>query len=249
MPAGPASADGLRIGLTGGLGSGKSTAAAMLAAHGATIFSADELARSLMQPGQPVFAAIVEHFGPAVLRHDGTLDRAALACLAFASGRVEELNAIIHPATIALQAKLATEVFARRPNAIVVVESALIFETKFGKADSSQDVHNEFEPREGQPESNQSAVWSSRFDRLILVTAPEALKISRFVARSNAPDPAAGRELAEEARRRLAQMIPDERKAPLCDYVLNNGRSLDHLQQQVDALWQALTQPQALTRP
>lgn len=222
----------------------------MLAAHGAIVFSADELARGLMQPGQPVFAAILEHFGPAVLRLDGTLDRAALARLAFAGGRVEELNAIIHPATIALQAELAAQVFADQPNAIVVIESALIFETKFGQSNSGPIEHEQSEPRSNQSERmNQHAAWSNRFDRLILVTAPEALKISRFVARSNALDPAAGRELAEEARRRLAQIIPDEHKAPLCDYILDNDGTLDHLQQQVDALWKSLSQPHALTRP
>lgn len=222
-------AHGLRVGLTGGLGSGKSTVAAMLATHGATVLSADELARSLMQPGQPVFAAIVEHLGHEVVREDGTLDRAALARLAFTGGRIDELNAIIHPATIALQAERVAKVFAQQPNAIVVVESALIFETKYGDA-------------EAQPEpAPQAAAWATRFDRLILVTAPEALKVNRFVARSGASDPAARAELAAEARRRLARMIPDERKAPLCDFILANDATLDYLQQQVDTMWRLLT--------
>ena len=69
----------------------------------------------MMQPGQAVYAAIVAHFGPAVVAADGRLDRGALARIAFAEGRVEELNAIVHPAVIARQAELSEEIFARDP--------------------------------------------------------------------------------------------------------------------------------------
>ena len=155
---------GLRVGLTGGLGSGKSTVAAMLKELGAYVLSADEMGRKLMEPGQAVYAAIVEHFGDGVVRADGTLNRPALAKIAFGDGRVEELNAIVHPATIKLQEMITGEIFRRDPEAVVVVESALIFETKFLKN------------------------WHERFDKLILVTAPEELKIARFVARAGSGD-------------------------------------------------------------
>ncbi len=203
----------MRVGLTGGLGSGKSTVATMLAAHGAHILSADELGRQLMQPGQKVFEQIVARFGPTVLASDGTLKRPALALLAFQGGRVDELNAIVHPATIALQNHLADELLTPNPAAIVVVESALIFETKYG------------------------GNWRQRFDRLVLVCAPEKLKIARFLARTPGGDPLA---LEAEARRRLAQMIPDGDKVHRVDYVLRNDRTLDHLQSQVDRLWLTL---------
>src|ERR1017187_4883846 len=108
----------LRVGLTGGLGSGKSTAAAMFAELGAYVLSADEIARELMQPGQAVYAAIGERFGPGVMKADGTLDRAALARIAFGEGRIEELNAIVHPATIARQAELIEQIAARDPDAV-----------------------------------------------------------------------------------------------------------------------------------
>ena len=150
----------LRVGLTGGLGSGKSTVGAMLRELGAYVLSADEIGRKLMEPGQSVYAAIVAQFGSAVVKTDGTLDRGALARIAFADGRVEELNAIVHPATIGLQAKIAEEIFRRDAEAVVVVESALIFETKYGEG------------------------WRERFDRMVLVTAAEELKIQRFVERS-----------------------------------------------------------------
>ena len=89
----------LRVGLTGGLGSGKSTAAGLFAGLGAHILEADAIARALMQPGEPVYAAIVARFGPTVVLpdSDGFLDRAALARLAFAEGgekQLDDLNAI-----------------------------------------------------------------------------------------------------------------------------------------------------------
>ena len=203
----------MRVGLTGGLGSGKSTVAAMLAEHGAHVLSADALGRQLMQPGEKVFAAIVARFGPGVLSPDGSLDRGALARLAFQGGRVEELNSIVHPAAIALQGHLSEEILAREPQAIVVVESALIFETKYG------------------------GNWRKRFDRMVLVCAPDKLKIARFLARSPEGDKVA---LEAEARRRLAQMIPDGDKVHLVDYVLRNDSSLDALRAQVERFWQWL---------
>lgn len=204
----------LRVGLTGGLGSGKSTVASMLRERGAYVLPADDLARKLMEPGRPVFAAIVERFGPGVLLPDGTLDRAALARIAFAEGKVDELNAIVHPATIALQREIAAEIARRDPGATVVVESALIFETRFGDG------------------------WRARFDKMILVTAPEAMKIARYVARSDGADQQA---LAAEAKRRLAQMLPDEQKAPQCDFIVANDGSLKALESKVHRLWQQLS--------
>src|ERR1700733_14071320 len=157
----------LRVGLTGGLGSGKSTAARLFAAHGAHVIQADMIGRKLMEPGQAVYAGIVDHFGKGVVLPDGRLDRGALAKIAFADGRVEELNAIVHPAVIARQAKLNEAIFASDPHAVVMVESALIFETNYGGT-----------------QTDERSRWSSRFDRIILVTAPEEAKIARFVARS-----------------------------------------------------------------
>src|ERR1039458_740725 len=115
----------LRVGLTGGLGSGKSTAAQMFAELGAYVLSADEIGRELMQPGAAVHAAIVAHVGGGVVKAGGALARAALARMAFGNGRIEELNAIVHPATIAGQAALIEEIAARDPDAVAMVESAL----------------------------------------------------------------------------------------------------------------------------
>jgi dephospho-CoA kinase len=221
----------LRVGLTGGLGSGKSTAARLFAAHGAHVIQADTIGRELMEPGQVVYAAIIDHFGKDVVLPDGRLDRGALSKIAFADGRVEELNAIVHPATIARQAELSEAIFARDPQAIVVVESALIFETKYG------------ETKYGGSQNADGKPWHGRFDRIILVTAPEEVKIARFVARSNAGSVMTEERqthLEAEARRRLAQQISDEQKSALCDYVLTNGGPLTELEWQVDQLWPIL---------
>ncbi len=216
----------LRVGLTGGLGSGKSTAAALFAAYGAHILQSDTIGRAMMEPGEAVYAAIIDHFGRSVVLPDGRLDRGALAKIAFADGRVEELNAIVHPAVIARQAELAEAIGARDQHAIVMVESALIFETRFG----------------GTNEIG-SKPWHTRFDRVILVTAPEEVKITRFVARSAGGEEISTErreQLEAEARRRLTQQIPDDQKSALCDYILTNDGPLKELEWQVDQLWPIL---------
>jgi len=213
----------LRVGLTGGLGSGKSTAAKLFAALGAHVLQSDAIGRELMEPGQSIYERMVEHFDSGVILADGTLDRAALARIAFMEGRVEELNAIAHPLVIARQVELTEEIFQQKPHAVVIVESALIFETHYGAPDGSR--------------------WQSRFDRIILVTAPEELKVARFVARSSTGKTISEERRAEleaEARRRLAQQMSDEQKSALSDYVLTNGGALTELEWQVDQLWPIL---------
>jgi dephospho-CoA kinase len=215
----------LRVGLTGGLGSGKSTAARMFAAKGAYVFYADEIGREMMQPGQAVYAEIVARFGPGVVRTDGALNRAELGRMAFGAsgnaGRIGELEAIVHPAVIARQAELIEEVAARDADAVAMVESALIFETKYGGVGG----------------------WQRRFDKIIFVRASPELKIARFVARARGEETlseAARLGLEAEARRRLANQVETERNAARCDYVLTNDGSVEALQAQVDGLWPVL---------
>jgi dephospho-CoA kinase len=219
----------LRVALTGGLGAGKSTAARIFRALGAHVISSDEIGRELMQPGQAVYAAIVQHFGSGVELPGGGLDRAALARIAFTDGRAEELNAIVHPAVIARQAEMIERIAQQDPSAVVMVESALVFETLHGGAGG----------------------WAQRFDKVVLVTAPEEVKIARFVERAakgaqwNEDQRAA---LEAEARSRLDQQIPDERKAALSDYVLTNNGAPTELEWQIDQLWPIL-QAQARVEP
>jgi dephospho-CoA kinase len=89
----------LLVGLTGGIGAGKSTVSALLAEKGAVIVDADAITRQLQRPGEPVFAAMVERFGAGIVAADGTLDRQAVADLVFSDSQaLADLNAIVHPA-------------------------------------------------------------------------------------------------------------------------------------------------------
>lgn len=107
----------LRVGLTGGIASGKSVVAAALAERGATVVDADVLAREVVEPGTPGLAAVVRRFGPGVLA-DGRLDRAMLARLVFADGAARrDLEAIIHPAVL----RRAAEIEAAAPSDAIVV--------------------------------------------------------------------------------------------------------------------------------
>lgn len=216
----------LRVGLTGGLGSGKSTVAAMLRELGAHVIESDELGRELMEPGQPSFNEIVRVFGPEILTADGRLNRPRLAELAFKAGRVKELNAIIHPAVIEAQRQWMNQLFAIDPAAVAVIVSALIFEV-------------ERDARAGGEATAAYADFRKRIDRLILVTAPDEDKISRYIARVSPT--ADGRKKAEaDARSRLAHQIPDAEKAPRADYLLENNGDIAALRTQVEALWPRL---------
>jgi dephospho-CoA kinase len=214
----------LRVGLTGGLGSGKSTVAEMFAAHGVHVVSADEVGRELMEPGEGVYRQIVEHFGPKVVRSDGTLNRPKLAELAFRQGRLEELNRIVHPAVIAAQEAWANELAAREPDAIAMIESALIFEAGV---------------------SGSVPGWRDRFDRVILVTAPDEVKIQRFLERLSAGMQVSAEQrkfFEEDARSRLAAQIPDSEKTAHSDFVIDNSGSLKQTQRRVDEVFDALRQ-------
>jgi dephospho-CoA kinase len=216
----------LRVGLTGGLGSGKSTVAAILRELGAEVVEADELGRALMEPGQPVFAEIVRVFGPEAVGADGRLNRARLADLAFKGSRLQELNAIVHPAVIAAQRRWMEQVFARNPAAVAVIESALIFE-----------VERDALTR-GERESV-LADWRRRIDRIVAVTAPDEMKIARYATRISPAQ--AGRAAAEaDARLRLAHQIPDAVKAERSDYIIDNKGNIYDLRKQVEAVWQRL---------
>jgi dephospho-CoA kinase len=215
------------VGLTGGLGSGKSTVTGYLRELGAEVIEADELGRALMEPGQPVFREIVEVFGPEVVTTDGRLDRAKLADLSFRGGRLDELNAIVHPAVIAAQGDWMREVCARNPKAVAVVESALIFEVE-----RAARLRGESE--------GVLAYWRRRFDRVIVVTAPDDVKIARYVARVS---PSGWDEkAAEDARARLARQLSDAVKVSRADFVLENNGDLAGLRGLVEAVWRQLVE-------
>jgi len=144
----------LRVGLTGGVACGKTTVAKMLRERGAYILLADKLAHDLMRPGETVYAGVVERFGSGILNEDGTISRPKLAELAFA-GRIQELNALVHPAVLEAEDRWMDEVGRGDPAAITVCEAALLYE----------------------------AGGHGRFDRMIVVTCPFESKVRRFAQR------------------------------------------------------------------
>jgi dephospho-CoA kinase len=218
----------LRVGLTGGLGSGKSTVAQMLREFGAAVIESDELGRALMEPGHSVYDEIVRVFGSDVVGADGRLNRPRLAELAFKADRVKELNAIIHPAVIEAQSEWMQQIFARDPAAVAVVVSALIFEVE----------------RDAREEGRAGAAYADlqkRIDRIVLVTAPDEDKVARYVRRVCTCG--MGQEKAEaDARARLAHQIPDSDKIARAHYVIENSGDLELLQAQVERLWPRLKQ-------
>jgi dephospho-CoA kinase len=119
-----------RIGLTGGIGSGKSTAAKRFAALGAHVYLADELARQALEPGAACYARVVETFGQNILNPDGTINRKGLAQIVFASDEMREtLNGIVHPYVIETLFALADQDCANEPGAIAIFEVPLLFES------------------------------------------------------------------------------------------------------------------------
>ena len=217
----------LRVGLTGGLASGKSTIANLFARRGVHILNADQIGRELMQPGQPVYDEILSRFGgypdaPQLTAADGQLDRSALARFVFSTGRLEELSHIVHPPVVAEQERRIHRIFLSDPDAIVMVESALIFEADRGKT---------------------APGFSHRFDKLILVTAPESLRLDRYTTRAgkilSAEESMA---LEEDGRKRIAMQMTDQEKVPLCDFVIENSGSLEQLESQVETILKQLQQ-------
>ena len=158
----------LRVGLTGGLSCGKSTVARLFAERGASVIQADAIARELTRPGHAVYDAVIQQFGPEIVQPDGSIDRAKLADLAFAGGRIAELNGIVHPAVIERQEKWMEAVERNDPRGVAVVEAALILEARVGR----------------------------RFDKLVVVTCQPLQKVERFAKRHNLSLEAAKVEVA-----------------------------------------------------
>jgi dephospho-CoA kinase len=146
--------------------------------------------------------------------------------LAFQGGRLNELNAIVHPAVIAAQRQWMNAVFVRDPTAVAVIESALIFEV-------------ERDARSRGEKGNDLADWRRRIDCIVVITAPDELKIARYAARVS-QSPAARAAAEADARLRLSHQIPDSEKAARADYVLDNTGDEAALRSQVEALWQRL---------
>ncbi len=203
----------LKLGLTGGIASGKSAVGEMFVKLGAHLVLADAIAHWLMEPGRPVYEEVVRRFGREFLNPDGSINRPRLAEAAFgkpggAAPRVKELNAIVHPAVIAHENQWMEEIGQRDPDAIAIVEAALILESGAAR----------------------------RFDRLVVVTCHPEQRILRYAQRLGISEDAARAEVT----RRMAAQIPDEEKIKAADFVIDNSGSLDATERQVRQVFAAL---------
>jgi dephospho-CoA kinase len=177
----------LRIGLTGGIGSGKSTVSRLLGEHGAVVVDADVIAREVVAPGTPGLAAIVEAFGPTVLAADGSLDRPGLAAVVFADPQARRrLDGIVHPLVRARAGELEA---AAPADAVVVHDVPLLAETGQG----------------------------SSYDLVVVVEADPAVRVARLVQRGLTADDARARiavQATDEQRRAIADVVLDNSGTP-----------------------------------
>jgi dephospho-CoA kinase len=189
----PSEACLLKVGLTGGIASGKSVVSEMFAALGVHVIQADTIAHRIMQPGEAVYREVLRRFGSGILNPDGTVNRSRLAEAAFGTpSRVEELNQIVHPAVVQKQDDWMEDVGRQDPKAIAMVEAALILE----------------------------AGAKDRFDRLIVVTCQPEQRVERWGRRVHVDLETARREVN---RRMAAQWPDAEKVKAADYVIDNSG--------------------------
>lgn len=172
-----------KVGITGGIGSGKSTICRIFEVLGIPVYYADDEAKRLMQSDPGLVAAIRDHFGSEVYDAKGNLDRSLLARQVFGNKeKLNQLNALVHPVTI----REAEEWAKRQTSPYVLKEAALMFE--------SEAFHH--------------------VDKVIGVSAPEALRIRRTMQRDNVS--------RDEVLKRMHHQLDEEVKMRLCDYIIYN---------------------------
>src|SRR5215468_2859920 len=193
----------LKVGLTGGIATGKSLVGSMFAELGAHIIDADKIGHELMGPGEPVYDEIVKRFGAEILNPDKTVNRAKLAELAFDQRRprIYELNSLLHPGIIQRYEKRMEEIAGREPDAIVMLEAALLLEAGLRK----------------------------RFDHIIVVSCKPQQRIERWEKRVQVDAEAARREVT----RRMMAQAPQEAKIQAADYVIDNSNMIEETRAQV----------------
>ncbi|MFO8153426.1 dephospho-CoA kinase [Thioalkalivibrio sp.] len=171
----------LRIGLTGGIGSGKSTVSAIFQQLGAPVIDTDRIAREVVAPGEPALAEIGRSFGSGLLRPDGSLDRAALRRRVFRDpSRRRRLEAITHPAIDARMRQRLAELPEQTPYVLLVIPLLL------------------------------EAGWQDRVDRILLVDCPEAVQVQRVVARDGIDPQEAWRMIRSQASRDARRQAADD---------------------------------------
>jgi dephospho-CoA kinase len=200
------------IGLTGGIGSGKSTVARMFEKLGATVLDADAIVRELQSPGSALLAEIEVAFGAQVIGPEGELDREALAAIVFRDDAARlRLNAIVHPR---VAAELTSRVAAAREagSTVIVLDIPLLFEGR---------------------DSGEETAARMPLDATVVVHVPKPLQIERQLARDDCS--------REEAVRRLRAQLPLDEKRRLADFAIDNSGTLEETERQVRDVFRAIT--------
>ena len=198
----------LRVGLTGGIATGKTTVAAILRELGCRMLDADKIAHRLIEPGAAAYADVVREFGRGILTSDGRVDRQKLGAIVFADpARLARLNAIVHPRVLDAQDRELDAIERAEPRAIAVVEAALLIE----------------------------AGYAPKLDCLVVTWCMPEQQLARLMRQD--PAGGAGRGLTlEQARQRIAAQMPIEEKRRMADEVIDCSGSLEHTREQVVAL-------------
>lgn len=186
----------IKVGITGGIGSGKTTVCRIFQSLRVPVYFADDRAKAIMAEDEDLKAALVDHFGADVYQQDGSLNRIWLAGQVFGDPqKLEQLNAIVHPAV----GRDAENWQAQHEDApYTLKEAALLFE----------------------------AGSYRRLDKIIVVTAPEELRIQRVMERDKIDE--------GSVRQRMDRQWPQEKKVALADYVIENDGSRGLIPQVMD---------------
>jgi dephospho-CoA kinase len=201
----------LKVGLTGGIASGKSYVLGLLRELGCQVLDADAVAHRVMEPGEPAYTAIVDHFGPGILDGEGRIDRTRLGAIVFADpGERATLNAIVHPRVYDAQAIWLEGVAAGNVNGpgvsviIAVIDAALMIETGSYR----------------------------RFDCVVVVHCRPELQLQRLMERNHI-----SREAAEA---RIAAQMPTAEKLCYADFTIDTSEGFADTRRQVEDLYHQL---------
>lgn len=197
----------ITVGLTGGIGSGKSTVAVGLVERGAVLVDADAITRELQVPGAPVFDAMVERFGLEVLASDGTLDRAAVASIVFSDNKaLADLNAIVHPRVGEVITSRIAEAANADDGAVVILDVPLLAESARRGTGSPYELQG-----------------------VLVVDCPIDVAVERLVLYRGFDE--------ADARRRATNQATRSERVAFADFVIDNTGDAESLTAQIDGAW------------
>lgn len=222
----------LDIAVTGGIGSGKSTVAEMLAAKGAVHLNADAIVHELQQPGGTVFNAMVERFGEGIVGDSGTLNRQAVADIVFNDeSQLKALNEIVHPEVRAEMQRRRDEHLGQ--GSVVISEIPLLVESRL-KADKAAagEATREADQEAAKPAKQASAQADTspqpNFAGIVVVTADSEVVLGRLASRGVSE---------EDARSRMKNQASNEERLAVADFVIDNSGTRSSLEAEVDRCW------------